>query len=276
VTTLADYRAWIGRVPMPTEDQCVRFSSHLRRVHSWYKVDLMRGRRFVVFLDPHVGGEAGGDPQVIDRETSRSPWRGTYREQFGHLAYLFKAGGGNNWAADYHLPGGREYPAPGLPAEIAEACGFVLYPYVNVEKFFAVAPSLHIGALRAIWAGRPHPGARALSLLRESDLFIDAFLKGDEGCDHAQCEPVWNAIHAREKQQWGVSSRDIWPSHFPWPERLAHLRWATQTAELTLAQRGCARQMWMRHRKAAVLALKERYKVDRAIANLVRLSGDTG
>jgi hypothetical protein len=29
----------------------------------------------------------------------------------------------------------------------------------------------------------------------------------------------------------------------------------------------------MRHRKAAVLALKERYKVDRAIANLVRLAG---
>lgn len=291
---LAEYMDWIRDAPLPSERQYETFIFHVLRVHSWYKTSLRYGIECVVFLDPNVGGELAGQ-QVGDLTWYGGPDNRQYRETYGCLAYQWRrrgptfAGPGipkhREYRSDYYmdtvvagqLAKRKDYPNPDLPREIIQQCSFVIYPYVNPKEFLQVAYFLHIEELRAIWAGRPHPGRRALALLSERDL------NENDGFDfETEYKPVWEAIGARYFDHSGDSalsgmplyirgvearaSRNYWvpPQHHP-------LRWAMGLDQLTTRQRACARHLWYRFRRLACLRRSEFLKVDIALENLRRL-----
>jgi hypothetical protein len=140
---LQEYYSYLKDTPLPTEPQFAAFAAYVAHAHSWYKhLDLFRGARVVVFLDPRAGG--GHDeqqPRLHHTWTTRKE----YVERFGHLAYTWRHGGQPDSAfetdyalsatasevgpSQFTLVNRRETPALQLPSEITTECGFRMYPF---------------------------------------------------------------------------------------------------------------------------------------------------
>lgn len=134
--------AALRALPLPSADQHRAFVEHVRDAHSWYKhLPLDGGGRFVVFLAPDAGLNYPTEhPSLPCGNTLEG-----YREAFGHLAYAWSVHG-----ESFHCDarGGAL-----LPPTLAQACGFVLYPYVSDEFYWCV----HEEAVARLKAGAAHP-----------------------------------------------------------------------------------------------------------------------
>lgn len=271
---LAEYRHWIRDAALPTDEQCERFAWHVMHAHSWYKGSLHRGTRMVLFIEPELEGEVTDGRRIRDRL-----WHARrYRDEYGSLAYLWGGRAGQDYDSDYcvemvdktvsHEARTSLYPAPDLPPQLIDECGFALYPFSYGKEFFYFADALHqTDALREIWAGRPHPHRRLLCQLREAD--FDGHAAFDYELD---IKPVWSflALHT-----WQAASLTpemaAHPSTRPLARLVADLRWAFDQERLTARQRECARHLWNHYRRAACLEKTEQLKITRALHRLRRL-----
>jgi hypothetical protein len=276
---LEEYRAWIRHTPLPTDEQCARFAWHVMHAHSWYKVPLWRGIRFVVYLDPDLGGGFTGGRRVRDRKWYSAV--GEYRDDYGRLAYGWGRSSRSERSTDYELTTVEEtssrkasisapYPGPELPPEIVEQCGFRLFAFAHTRDFLMQGPFLgHLDGLRQIRAGGAHPHRRLLCQLDETD-----FCGGSRGFDHqTEVTPVWNLVATRD---WRPPSLPpeiaVHPTFRPHRRLVADLRWASEQAGLSERQRECARQLSRHYRKAACLEATEALKIIRALHRLRELA----
>lgn len=137
----------------PTAEQYELFASYLCEAHSWYKLPLMTGNQFVVFV------AAAGN-----------------RKQFGYLDYMWRA----NLTETYRGDLGQQIQ---LPPELDKRCSFVLYPYVSWRLIQDIGWPGNTAAIEALRNGAAHPAREELlEMARLSDertLVSNAFSDSD-------------------------------------------------------------------------------------------------
>jgi hypothetical protein len=100
--TLADYRALVRSLPVPTPEQMRNFADYVARAHSWYKhLRLLPAKTPIqVFLDPAAGMQLAQAPdgsvtaEIREKLGFHYSWLPTaeHRERFGYLAFSKSSG----------------------------------------------------------------------------------------------------------------------------------------------------------------------------------------
>jgi hypothetical protein len=149
--TLSDYRALIGSLPRPSEQQIDHYVKFVAEAHSWYKhlPLLPPGVRFYFFVDPWAGQlriESRGRLTHRERKDDDEfkfhyTWMTTrvYQERFGHLEYTATGGGmttmyfghrGTSEGPDAPVVA-MEGRALRMPSEIAQAGSVLLTAVIH-------------------------------------------------------------------------------------------------------------------------------------------------
>ena len=148
------YIETIANLPLPTQPQIERFTTHVLTVHSWYKqIPLIAGSVFTVYLEPDLDRE-------YPTQHPKLPYGNTkegYQKAFGHLSYQYCM---NQYCyqdfCDKIVKGKRiECEITEIPKAHKAKWSFNLYPYCHEE--FEEGISLFEADIQLLENGGMHP-----------------------------------------------------------------------------------------------------------------------